>query len=60
VDGKETWRTEKGVACRPEYIILSLEVGKWAGDISKADLPDNFCVDYVRVYKEVAAKPQMK
>jgi alpha-L-fucosidase len=60
VDGKETWRTEKGVSRRPEYIILSLEVGKWAGDISKADLPDNFCVDYVRVYKEVAAEPQMK
>jgi len=58
VDGKETWRTNKGVSHRPQYIILSLEVGKWAGDISKAELPDHFYVDYVRVYKEVAAKPK--
>lgn len=58
VDGKETWRTDKGVSHRPQYIILSLEVGKWAGDISKAELPDHLYVDYVRVYKEVAAKPR--
>ena len=57
IDGKETWRTDKGVSHRPQYMILSLEVGKWAGDISKAELPDHFYLDYVRVYKEVAAKP---
>ena len=57
MDGKETWRTAKGVSHRPQYMILSLEVGKWAGDISKADLPDHFYLDYVRVYKDVAAKP---
>ncbi len=56
VDGKETWRTDKGVSHRPQYMILSLEVGKWAGDISKAELPDHLYVDYVRVYKELAAK----
>jgi hypothetical protein len=38
-------------------MILSLEVGKWAGDISKADLPDCLYVDYVRVYKQAPAKP---
>jgi hypothetical protein len=38
-------------------MILSLEVGNWAGDISTAELPDHLYVDYVRVYKEVAAKP---
>ncbi len=52
VDGKETWRTRKGVSRRPEYIILSLEVGKWAGDIRKAALPDRALFDYVRVYKQ--------
>lgn len=26
------------------------EVGKWEGDIKKANLPDQFLVDYVRVY----------
>jgi beta-glucanase (GH16 family) len=54
VDGKETWRTNKGISKRSEYIILSLEVGKWAGDIAKVNLPDDFLVDYVRVYKRDA------
>ena len=51
VDGKETWRTRKGVSHAPQYIILSLEVGKWAGDIAKANLPNSVYFDYVRVYK---------
>ena len=54
IDGKETWHTKKGVSRRSEYIILSLEVGKWAGDIKKAELPDSFYVDYVRVYQKKA------
>ena len=52
VDGKETWRTNKGISHRQQYIILSLEVGKWADDISKATLPDSMIVDYVRVFRE--------
>jgi len=51
VDGEKTWHTEKGISQRPEYMILSLEVGEWAGNIAKANLPDRFYVDYVRVYK---------
>lgn len=51
IDGKETWCTKAGSVCKvPLYIILSDEVGKWGGDISKANLPDCFLVDYVRVY----------
>jgi len=57
VDGKETWRTDKGVSHAPEYIILSLEVGKWAGDIRQAKLPDRVLFDYVRVYKRRPARP---
>jgi len=53
VDGKETWRIDKGVSRRSQYMILSLEVGKWAGDISKAELPDHLYVDYVRVYQKI-------
>ncbi len=34
----------------PLYIKLSDEIGKWGGDIGKAKLPDEFLVDYVRVY----------
>jgi beta-glucanase (GH16 family) len=52
VDGKETWRTNIAISHRAEYIILSLEVGKWAGDIAKAKLPDSLYVDYVRVYQQ--------
>jgi len=51
VDGKETWRTDQAVSHAPEFIILSLEVGDWAGNIAKATLPDSLVVDYVRVYK---------
>ena len=51
VDGQETWRTKAGGVCQvPVYILLSDEIGKWAGDIAKAKLPDQFLVDYVRVY----------
>ncbi len=51
VDGKETWRSDKGISHIPQYIILSLEVGNWGGDISKVTLPDSVLFDYVRVYK---------
>ena len=51
VDGRETWRTKAGGVCQvPVYILLSDEIGKWAGDIAEAELPDHFLVDYVRVY----------
>jgi beta-glucanase (GH16 family) len=54
VDGKETWRTSAGgVSQVPQYIKLTEEIGKWGGDINKAELPDYFVVDYVRVYDEV-------
>jgi hypothetical protein len=51
VDGKEVWRTKEGGVCQvPLYLKLSTEIGEWAGDIRKAKLPDDFVVDYVRVY----------
>ena len=52
VDGKELWRTKAGgVSQVPEYLKLTEEIGKWGGDITKAQLPDAFEVDYVRVYE---------
>jgi beta-glucanase (GH16 family) len=54
VDGKETWRTSKAIPKRDQYMILSLEVGKWADDIAQATLPDSIEVDYVRVFKKKA------
>jgi beta-glucanase (GH16 family) len=57
VDGKETWRTTAGGVCQvPLYIKLSDEIGDWGGDIAKAELPDQFLVDYVRVYDLVDQK----
>ncbi len=51
IDGKEMWRTKAGGVCQtPLYIKLSDEVGSWGGDVKRADLPDQFLVDYVRVY----------
>jgi alpha-L-fucosidase len=56
VDGKETWRTRAGgVSQVPEYLKLTEEIGEWGGDIKKANLPDQFFVDYVRVYDTVDA-----
>lgn len=58
VDGKETWRTDAGGVCQvPLYIKLSDEIGDWAGDIRKSNLPDRFQVDYVRVYDVVEPSP---
>ncbi len=53
VDGKEVWRTRAGGVCQvPLYLKVSdeIEFNGWAGDIRKAELPDEFLVDYVRVY----------
>ena len=37
-------------------MLLSDEIGTWAGDIAKAKLLDHFLVDYVRVYDLVEKK----
>ncbi len=51
VDGKESWRINPGgITQVPQYIKLSDETDTWCKDISKAKLPDEFLVDYVRVY----------
>ncbi|MBT8486954.1 MAG: sulfatase-like hydrolase/transferase [Phycisphaerae bacterium] len=52
VDGVETWRTSEAISARDQYLLLSLEVGPWAGDIADATLPDSILVDYVRVYRK--------
>ncbi|MFC1762591.1 family 16 glycosylhydrolase [Planctomycetota bacterium] len=52
VDGQETWHTSEAISKRSQFIIVSLEVGPWAGDIKEAKLPDHLYVDYVRVYQK--------
>ena len=51
VDGEETWRTDKAVPRIEQFMILSCEVGSWAGDIGDADLPERVLVDWVRVWQ---------
>jgi len=72
VDGKETARvdyTQVPVTTQPQYVLLSgcfrvpRETDdpkkKYYGDIREARLPDQFIVDYVRVYQEdPAARPR--
>lgn len=53
VDGRPTWETDAGGVCQvPLYIKLSdeIEFNGWAGNIMFSKLPDEFIVDYVRVY----------
>lgn len=51
VNGVEKWRSQAGgVSQVPEFIKLTEEIGTWGGDIKTAVLPDEFLVDYVRVY----------
>lgn len=56
IDGAETgrWPENIPISNHPEYLILSCESEKWAGDISKANLPDVFTVDYIRVWQTPA------
>ena len=58
IDGEKMWNNPKAISKRSEFIILSLEVGKWAGNISAATLPDSLYVDYVRVYKKTSDKAE--
>ena len=58
-DGKEVARTSEGGVCQvPLYIKVTTEIGEWAGDIKEARLPDDFVVDYVRVYDLAAGSPE--
>ena len=37
---------------KPQYLILNLALGKWGGPIDDNALPQQFLVDYVRVYRQ--------
>ena len=52
IDGKETARSSFGGVCREAlYLILSIEIGSWAGDVRSNQAITDFVVDYVRVYQ---------
>ena len=58
VDGIETWKTDAGgVSQVPAFVRLTMEFSQgWNGDIASAKLPDQFVVDYVRVYQAVPVR----
>lgn len=50
-DGKETWRRKSSPSDSPAMLIFSTEIGAAAaGNIKKAKLPDEWLVDWVKVY----------
>jgi len=61
LDGKETWRTKAGgVSQVKTHILLTEEIGTWAGYIGMANLPDKTLFDYVRVYDLASREKQLK
>jgi beta-glucanase (GH16 family) len=52
VDGRETWRTNRGVSRVQEFLILSLLTSEWElPKLNLSSLPTTMNVDWVRVWK---------
>ena len=53
IDGKETWRSTKGVSGQPQYLALSLLSSDYEISLLKGDknLPQHMNVDWVRVWE---------
>lgn len=61
VNGKQVWETNAGGVCQvPLHILISDEVGekRRMRSIEKADLPDAWRVDYVRVFRLTPGRGQ--
>lgn len=50
IDGKKSWEVRDGVSDVAQFVLLSNEVGPWAGPINTALLPDEMVCEYVRAY----------
>ena len=52
IDGKETWRTRKGVSGQPQYPILSLLASDYELSYMKdKQLPQHMSVDWLRIWQ---------
>ncbi len=52
IDGKETWRTRKGVSGQPQYPILSLLASDYElTQMKDRQLPQHMSVDWVRIWQ---------
>ncbi len=52
VDGLKFYEARSGVSRIPEYLILSMEIPNELNDLLKTVYPDEFLVDYVKVYQK--------
>jgi beta-glucanase (GH16 family) len=52
VDGYAFYEVKVGISHIEEYLILSMELPSKMEELSKAVFPDEFVVDYVRVYQK--------
>lgn len=61
LDDELIFTSTKAVSQTNEFIVLSAEIGSWAGNISTANLPSSVYFDYVRVYQktgDIANQPE--
>lgn len=52
IDGKLMHTKNEPISRIEQFIILSAEIGPWGGNINNEVLPDQFEIDYVRVYQK--------
>lgn len=55
VDGFPFYEVTQGISNLEEYLILSMEIPSEIKEIEKTVFPDDFIVDYVKVYQKKAA-----
>ena len=53
-DGRRMWDTKDAISGTELFLLLSVEIGKWAGDIANAKLPHEIKYDWVRVWQKPA------
>ncbi|WP_309398986.1 family 16 glycosylhydrolase [Cerasicoccus maritimus] len=60
VDGVKTWEVTdpKWISQVQSYVLLSVEIAPWGGDIRNANLPAYTYYDYVRVYADAGPSGQ--
>lgn len=52
VDGMKFYEVTQGISRIEEYLILSMEIPSKPEEIRNTVFPDEFLVDYVRVYRK--------
>lgn len=56
VDGFAFYEVKVGISHIPEYLILSMELPSNRAELKETVFPDDFVIDYVRVYQRTGGK----